>query len=109
MVRTAALALSFMAFMAGPAQATDFQVVVVPGFTVDDLAAVQDRGAVGLMNPGAGPETSAELALAALARGAVRNSLRGGTPSGPELVAPTEGAPHRSAREGGEGELGARL
>jgi hypothetical protein len=81
-----------MALMAGPAQATDFQVIVVPGFTVDDLATVQDRGAVGLMNPGAGPETSAELAHAALARGEVRNSLRGSTPSGPELLAPTEGA-----------------
>ena len=59
MVRTAALALAFLALMAGPAQATDFQVVVVPGFTLDDLESVQDRGAVGLLNPGAGPETSA--------------------------------------------------
>ena len=70
---------------------TDFDVVVVPGFTVDDLEAVQDRGAVGLLNPGAGPETSAELALASLVRGEVRNSLRGGAPSGPELVTTTEG------------------
>ena len=70
----------------------DFEVVVVPGFTVDDLEAVQDRGAVGLLNPGAGPETSAELALASLVRGEVRNSLRGGAPSGPELVQATEGS-----------------
>jgi hypothetical protein len=91
MARTAVLALAFMALMAGPAQATDLEVVVVPGFTVDDLARVQDRGAVGLLNPGAGPETSAELALASLVRGEVRNSLRGGTPSGPELLSPTEG------------------
>jgi hypothetical protein len=80
-----------MAFMAGPAQATDFEVVVVPGFTVDDLEGVQQHGAVGLMNPGAGPETSAELAQASLVRGEVRNSLRGGSPSGPELIALAEG------------------
>ena len=63
----------------------------MPGFTLDDLEAVQDRGAVGLLNPGAGPETSAELALASLVRGEVRNSLRGGAPSGPELAPTTEG------------------
>jgi hypothetical protein len=75
-----------MALMAGPAQATDFQVVVVPGFTLDDLESVQDRGAVGLLNPGAGPETSAALAQAALVRGEVRNSLRGGLPDGEPLI-----------------------
>ena len=92
MARTAVLALAFMALMAGPAQATDFEVVVVPGFTVDDLDAVQELGAVGLLNPGAGPETSAGLAEASLVRGEVRNSLRGGTPSGPELLTAREGA-----------------
>jgi hypothetical protein len=86
MVRTAVLALALMALMAGPAQATEFDVVVVPGFTVDDLEAVADRGAVGLMNPGAGPETSAALAQAALVRGEVRNSLRGGPPGGEPLI-----------------------
>jgi hypothetical protein len=80
-----------MALMAGPAQATDFQVVVVPGFAIEDLEQFQDRGAVGLLNPGAGPETSAELAAASLVRGEVRNSLRGGSPSGPELVELAEG------------------
>jgi hypothetical protein len=100
MARTAVVALAFMALMASPAQGsaptgtgtTDFEVVVVPGFTVDDLESVQDLGAVGLLNPGAGPETSAELARAALVRGEVRNSLRGGAPSGPELVAARSGA-----------------
>jgi hypothetical protein len=90
MVRTAVLALAFMALMApaqGSAQAA-FEVVVVPGFTLDDLEAVQDTGAVGLMNPGAGPETSAELALASLVRGEVRNSLRGGAPEGEPLIEP---------------------
>ena len=59
------VALAFLAFMAGSAQATTFQVVVVPGLTLDDLEDVADTGAVGLMNPGAGPETSRALALRA--------------------------------------------
>ena len=80
------LAFAFMVLMAGPAQATDFDVVVVPGFTVGDLDAVADRGAVGLMNPGAGPETSGALARASLVRGEVRNSLRGGAPAGEPLI-----------------------
>jgi hypothetical protein len=86
MARTAVLALAFMVLMTGPAQATDFQVVVVPEFGLDDLERVQDRGAVGLLNPGAGPETSAALAQAALVRGEVRNSLRGGLPAGEPLI-----------------------
>jgi hypothetical protein len=97
MARTAALVLAFLALMAGPAQSsaqlgtTTFEVVVVPGLTLDDLEAFQDRGAVGLLNPGAGPETSGALARAALARGEVRNSLRGGLPEGPALLTPTGG------------------
>jgi hypothetical protein len=88
MVRTAVLALAFVALMApaqGSAQAP-FEVVVVPGFTLDDLEELQGSGAVGLLNPGAGPETSAELALASLVRGEVRNSLRGGAPEGEPLI-----------------------
>jgi hypothetical protein len=76
MARTAAVALAFLAFMAGSAQATTFQVVVVPGLTFDDLEDVAGTGAVGLLNPGAGPETSRALALRALVTGEVRNSLR---------------------------------
>jgi hypothetical protein len=91
MVRTAALALAFLTLMAGPAQATAFQVVVVPGFSLDDLESAQDSGAVGLLNPGAGPETSAASALAGLVRGEARNSLRGGLPSGPVLLSPETG------------------
>lgn len=67
--------------MGGEAQATSFQVVVVPTL---DVGAV--RGAVGLLVPGAGPETSRALAEAALIRGEVRNSLRGGLPEGPPLI-----------------------
>jgi hypothetical protein len=76
MARTAVVALAFLAFMAGSAQATTFQVVVVPGLTLDDLEEFADRGAVGLLNPGAGPETSRRLAMRALITGEVRNSLR---------------------------------
>jgi hypothetical protein len=80
MARTAVVALAFLAFMAGSAQATTFQVVVVPGLTLDDLENIADTGAVGLLNPGAGPETSRALALRALLSGEVRNSLRGDDP-----------------------------
>jgi hypothetical protein len=89
MLRTAVLALALTVLMAGPAQGSapqDLDVVVVPGFTVDDLESVAGRGAVGLLNPGAGPETSGELARASLVRGEVRNSLRGGAPEGEPLV-----------------------
>ncbi|MGH3023297.1 MAG: hypothetical protein ACRDNI_06540 [Gaiellaceae bacterium] len=91
MARTAALALAFLALMAGPAQATTFPVVVVPGFTLADLARAAELGAVGLLNPGAGPETSAAIAEASLVRGEVRNSLRGGAPGGPPLLTPETG------------------
>ncbi|HXV57534.1 MAG TPA: hypothetical protein VD704_06670 [Gaiellaceae bacterium] len=86
MARTAAFALAFLALMAGPAQATTFEVVVVPGFSLDDLEDVEGRGAIGLLNPGAGPETSGALARASLVTGEARNSLRGGLPEGEPLV-----------------------
>src|SRR5688500_19704548 len=92
MARTAALALAFLALRAGAGQATTFEVVVVPGFTLDDLEEAQELGAVGLLNPGAGPDTSRALAEAALVRGEVRNSLRGSGPSGPALLQTTDGA-----------------
>lgn len=79
--------------MAGPAQATTFEVVVVPGFGLDDLERAQELGAVGLLNPGAGPETSRALALNSLVRGEARNSLRGDPADGLLLrVSPTTGA-----------------
>jgi hypothetical protein len=89
MARTAALAFAFLVLMAGPAQGSTpahLDVVVVPGFTLDDLESVQDLGAIGLLNPGAGPETSAASAQASLVRGEVRNSLRGGLPEGEPLI-----------------------
>jgi len=95
MARTLALALSLLALTAGQAQATafeDFEVVVVPGFTLADLDRVQGEGAIGLLVPGAGPETSEELARAALLRGEVRNSLRDGLPTGTPRISARTGA-----------------
>lgn len=85
-------ALRFIAFsvVAGlcataglPASAqAQLRVVVVPSLETGDLAALAERGAVGLLVPDAGPETSAARARAALERGAVRNSILGGRPAG---------------------------
>jgi hypothetical protein len=91
MGRTVALALAFLSLTGGEAQATTFDVVVVPGLRLSDLPRLEDRGAVGLLVPGAGPETSSELARAALERGEVRNSLRGGLPEGEAVIAPRTG------------------
>jgi hypothetical protein len=68
------------------AAAQRFPVVVVPGLELDDLEPLSRRGAIGLLVPAAGPRTSAEAAVAALERGRVRNSLRGGLPEGPALI-----------------------
>lgn len=57
------------------------RVVAVPGLGADALDTLAARGAVGLVVPGAGPTTSRHAALAALASGEVRNSLRGGPPT----------------------------
>jgi hypothetical protein len=96
MTRTLALALAVFALTAGEAQssapAENFEVVVVPGLTLADLPELERLGAVGLLVPGAGPETSAELAHAALVRGEARNSLRGGLPAGPPLIEARTGA-----------------
>lgn len=86
MARTAALALAFFALTVGVAQATTFHVVAVPGLGLEALDELAERGAVGLVVPGSGPDTSQELALAALERAEVRNSLRGGLPEGEPLI-----------------------
>jgi hypothetical protein len=85
MTRALALALLLLAVTAADAQATTFRVVVVPGLELDDLTVLEERGAIGLLVPGAGPETSAAAARAALVRGEARNSLRG-LPTGPVLI-----------------------
>jgi hypothetical protein len=82
MARAAVLALLLFSVIVGEAQATQlFRVSVV-----DNPAADHPEGAIGLLVPGAGPETSRAQALAALERGKVENSLRGGFPSGPRLI-----------------------
>jgi hypothetical protein len=86
MARTLAVALAFLTMLVGEAQATTFRVVVVSGLELFDLEGLEERGAVGLLVPGAGPETSATLARAALVRGAVRNSLRDGFPEVRPLI-----------------------
>jgi hypothetical protein len=91
MGRTVALALAFLSLTGGEAQATTFDVVVVPGLRLSDLPRLERQGAVGLLVPGAGPETSFELARAALERGEVRNSLRGGLPEGKPVLTPRIG------------------
>jgi hypothetical protein len=70
----------------GVAAAQQFRVVVVAGLEPGDLAALTDRGAIGLLVPDAGPETSALRSRAALERGAVRNSILGGLPGGRPLL-----------------------
>jgi hypothetical protein len=58
-------------------------VVVAPAAVV----AAWERGAGGLLVPGAGPLVSRQSALAALVRGRVRNSIVGGRPAGaPRIV-----------------------
>ncbi|MDP9491922.1 MAG: hypothetical protein M3P42_06945, partial [Actinomycetota bacterium] len=74
------------AALPGVAAAQELRVVVVPGLEPGDLAALTDRGAIGLLVPDAGPKTSAARSRAALERGAVRNSILGGLPSGRALL-----------------------
>jgi hypothetical protein len=74
------------ACLPGTAAAAEVRVVVVPGLELADLRPLAERGAVGLLVPDAGPETSRERALTALERGEVRNSRLGGAPSGERLL-----------------------
>jgi len=71
--------------------ATDVAVVIVPPF---DPATYADRGALGLLVPGAGATVSREAAVASLIRGKVENALLGGVPSGrPRIVLSTRPGP----------------
>jgi Cytochrome c len=67
------------------ASAAPVAVVVVPPF---DPATYADRGAVGLMVPGAGATVTRAGALASLERGKVTPALLGGVPHGRILVRP---------------------
>jgi hypothetical protein len=84
--RSVALGLAVAALLPAPSRAAELPVVVVPGLELADLQALSQEGAVGLLVPDAGPDTSAAHALAALERGKVRNSLLGGATTGDRLV-----------------------
>ena len=71
---------------AGPAAPAELPVVVIEGLELRDLEALVGRAAVGLLVPGAGPETSESLARAAVEHGEARNSLHGGLPEGPRRI-----------------------
>jgi hypothetical protein len=87
-IRLVVLVLAVLALSAdrARAQAEALPVIVVRGLELEDLAGLERRGAVGMLVPGAGPTTSGADARAALTRGEVRNSLRGGRLSGPVLI-----------------------
>jgi hypothetical protein len=86
MAKILASGLVLAAALTGPAEAAQFRVVVVPGLELADLRPLSERGAVGLLVPDAGPETSRERALTSLERGEVRNSLLGDDPPGEALL-----------------------
>ena len=85
-VLTAAVAALVGAAPGGAAEQR-LRVLLLPTDDIAVLESLARRGAVGLLVPDAGPTTSGARARAALVRGAVRNSLRGGLPEGPVLVA----------------------
>jgi hypothetical protein len=81
--------IALLACAAGAGKGEEGQplrVIVVPGLTISDLLELQDRAAIGLVMPGAGPRVTEASALAALERGVVRNSRRGGLPEGEKLI-----------------------
>ena len=86
--KAAVLVATALALLAGEARAETqaFRVLVVPGLELADLEALQQRAAVGLLVPGAGPRVSEETALAGLERG-----------NGPEL--PSGRASHRTGAD----------
>jgi hypothetical protein len=94
MTRIVALGVLFAALLAGTAHAAPMRVVVIPTPTnarnfEPNFAALERLskvGAIGILVPDAGPETSRERALAALRRGAVRNSLLDDAPPGEPLI-----------------------
>jgi hypothetical protein len=61
-------------------------VVVVRGLTLADLSELVPNGAVGLMVPSAGPETSGALAYAGMVRGVLHNWRLGERPHAPVLI-----------------------
>jgi hypothetical protein len=69
--------------LAAPARAAETAVIVVDDL---DVASYAERGAVGLLVPGAGSKVSGRGARAALVRGEVETALTGGVPEGDPLI-----------------------
>jgi hypothetical protein len=82
MARAAALALVLFTLAAGDARAAQEFHVYTANLPIADYS----NGAIGLLVPGAGPNTSNEQALQALRSGEAVNSLRGGSAGGPPLI-----------------------
>ncbi len=75
------------AVLAAPADGARRMIISIsPELELSDLEQLSKDGAVGLLVPDAGPETSFARAHAALERGKVRNSLLGDDPPGPTLL-----------------------
>jgi hypothetical protein len=85
-MRAVAILGLLLALFPAKAQAEPFRVVVVPSLELRDLDRFESHAAVGLLVPGAGPETSERAAQASLERGEVRNSLRDDQPTGRPLI-----------------------
>ena len=95
---TLVLAALLLAFGAGRADAQDLPrefrghhvqvtpVVIVQGLTLADLPQLAPNGAVGLIVPSAGPQTSAALSFAGIVRGVLHNARLGPRPNGPVLI-----------------------
>jgi hypothetical protein len=84
----AALVAVVAAVPTGAATQQELPVVVVPGLTLADLSELAAHGAVGLLVPANGRETSGAQARAALAQGETRPSyLDDGIPSGTARIA----------------------
>jgi hypothetical protein len=86
MPKILALGLVVAGALTPSANAATMSVVVLADHDLRRLEKLSHQGAVGLLVPDAGPQTSRERALAALQRGEVRNSLLGGEQQGPVLI-----------------------
>ncbi len=99
MARIVALGIMLTACFAGAADAAPMRVVVVPTHRGEPnfgaLEQLSKVGAIGILVPDAGPETSRERALAALRGGAVRNSLLGDQPPGDALIGEPAFGPYK--------------
>jgi hypothetical protein len=81
------VAALLLVLVPGAAQAGQtLPVTIFPGLDLAEVDVLARSAAVGLLVPDAGPETSGTRARAALLRGQVRNSLRGGLPSGAVVI-----------------------